>query len=76
MSTQTNAPTIGVLQMVTCFTIAHTLRLSATHPLECPVLGSVVCAACHETAKYDSWVRDVARVEAVRKEVLWLGDKV
>ena len=71
MSIQTNASAIGALQMVTCFAIAH------THPLECPVLGSVVCcAACHETAKHDSWVRDVARVGSCSKEVLWLGDEV
>ncbi len=69
MSIQTNASAIGALQMVTCFAIAH------THLLECPVLGSVVCcAACHETAKHDSWT--LLESEVVRKEVLWLGDKV
>lgn len=76
MPTQTNASTFGDLQMVTCFAIAHALRHSATRLLECPVLCSAVCcAACHETAEHDSWVRDAARVEVVRKEVLRLSDE-
>lgn len=71
MPIQTNASTFGALQVVTCFAIAHALRHSATRLLEC----SVLCPACHETAEHDSWVRDAARVEVVRKEVLWLSEK-
>lgn len=56
MLTQTNASTFGDLQIVTCFAIAHALRHSATHLLECSVLGSAICcAACHETAERDYW---------------------
>jgi uncharacterized membrane protein YecN with MAPEG domain len=54
--------------------MAHALRHSATRLLECLGLGSTVfCAACHETAEHDSWVRDAARVELVRKTSLTAG---